>query len=407
MDFEEKYKKAVEKLDKLLNHDTVKESGKVFADVVRGIFPELQESEDERIRKALISFLKSPFVNENITDEKVTLWIAWLEKQEGAKKFPWSDDYEKKWLVAYLNNREINTSIMQEKKAIKNAIAWIEKQDSVKSEWSESDEETIKFLRRILGEHGYAHSMIDVNGDFCDREYVEADRWLKSIKNRIFTQWENTDDMVVDLIIQSLELLIEEHRNTIADEEFGREIDWLKALKNRVVPRPRKEWNEKDENAVNKLVAVCSGAKNYAQFAGCKQEELTKLQDWLFSLKNRTISEPEKEWTKEDERLRNFCIHKIEEELEELRKDNVGHSEIISDLKEECWERIKWLESLDRTNYKRTDTEWTKEDKKIVDTIKKVLHSSNVGCMYTLNNNDYEKCVEWLDNQNPDFQGAE
>ena len=36
-------------------------------------FPELAESEDEKIRKALISFLKSPFVNEYITDEKVSI----------------------------------------------------------------------------------------------------------------------------------------------------------------------------------------------------------------------------------------------------------------------------------------------------------------------------------------------
>lgn len=43
--------------------------------------PDPKESEDEKIRKSLISFLKSPFVNENITDEKVSPWIAWLEKQ--------------------------------------------------------------------------------------------------------------------------------------------------------------------------------------------------------------------------------------------------------------------------------------------------------------------------------------
>lgn len=45
------------------------------------IFPELKESESEKIRKAIISFLKSPFVNENITNEKVAPWIAWLENQ--------------------------------------------------------------------------------------------------------------------------------------------------------------------------------------------------------------------------------------------------------------------------------------------------------------------------------------
>ena len=45
------------------------------------------ESDDEKIRKAIISFLKSPFVNESITDEKVIPWIAWLEKQGEHAKF--------------------------------------------------------------------------------------------------------------------------------------------------------------------------------------------------------------------------------------------------------------------------------------------------------------------------------
>ena len=52
------------------------------------------------------------------------------------------------------------------------------------------------------------------------------------------------------------------------------------------------------------------------------------------------------EWSEEDERLRYSCIKHSEEELEEIRKDRFGHSEIISDLKEECRERINWLKSL-------------------------------------------------------------
>lgn len=44
------------------------------------IIPELKETEDEKMRREIIKFLKSPFVNENITDEKVSPWIKWLEK---------------------------------------------------------------------------------------------------------------------------------------------------------------------------------------------------------------------------------------------------------------------------------------------------------------------------------------
>jgi len=51
-------------------------------------------------------------------------------------------------------------------------------------------------------------------------------------------------------------------------------------------------------------------------------------------------------WSEEDERIKDFCIAKIEDELDEIRNDVYGHSEIISDLKEGCRERIKWLKSL-------------------------------------------------------------
>ena len=77
MDYEKKLALAKEALD----------SGSYDKETIEYIFPELKESEGEKIRKALISFLKSPFVNESITDEKVTPWIAWLEKQGEHAKF--------------------------------------------------------------------------------------------------------------------------------------------------------------------------------------------------------------------------------------------------------------------------------------------------------------------------------
>lgn len=66
------------------------------------------------------------------------------------------------------------------------------------------------------------------------------------------------------------------------------------------------------------------------------------------------------EWSEEDERLRNSCISHIEEELERIRNDKYGHSEIISDLKESCRERINWLISLrPRNTWKPSDEQMT------------------------------------------------
>ena len=52
------------------------------------IFPELAENEDEKIRKALISVLKSDFENDTtIHDISVSDIIAWLEKQSEPKEY--------------------------------------------------------------------------------------------------------------------------------------------------------------------------------------------------------------------------------------------------------------------------------------------------------------------------------
>ena len=55
------------------------------------IFPELKESEDEKIRKALIRFHKSTIDIDGIKGEDI---IDWLEKQ-GEKKPAWSEDDER------------------------------------------------------------------------------------------------------------------------------------------------------------------------------------------------------------------------------------------------------------------------------------------------------------------------
>jgi ribosomal protein S18 acetylase RimI-like enzyme len=44
-------------------------------------FPELKESEDERIRKRIIEFLSTPFVKKGMSEGALSTWLAWLEKQ--------------------------------------------------------------------------------------------------------------------------------------------------------------------------------------------------------------------------------------------------------------------------------------------------------------------------------------
>lgn len=77
MDYEKKYKEALN----LAKSYYEKEDGGAnqFLDT---IFPELAESEDERVIKALETFINQPEIADKITFEARILWLSWLEKQK-------------------------------------------------------------------------------------------------------------------------------------------------------------------------------------------------------------------------------------------------------------------------------------------------------------------------------------
>ena len=120
-----------------------KQSGKKSADEVLKIRQELyqsgyndgykhgqedmvnKESDNELTRKSLINFLKSPFVHENITDEKVAPWIAWLEKQGET----FSDFKAKDWYVSKVDGKIYNitynpTDKVESKFKVSNWVVW-------------------------------------------------------------------------------------------------------------------------------------------------------------------------------------------------------------------------------------------------------------------------------------------
>ncbi len=75
------YDKAIEKFRPI--YDLAKEQGRIIdVEEFEDIFPELKESEDEKIRKSIIEHLEylGKYCSESIPD--VDKWIAWLEKQK-------------------------------------------------------------------------------------------------------------------------------------------------------------------------------------------------------------------------------------------------------------------------------------------------------------------------------------
>jgi hypothetical protein len=80
MNYEKEYKEAFERARTIHNEHRAQ-----CADVMVKVFPELCESEDEKIRKELIAFLNHYHTGQGKTVVYDNDWISWLEKQGSQK----------------------------------------------------------------------------------------------------------------------------------------------------------------------------------------------------------------------------------------------------------------------------------------------------------------------------------
>ena len=112
------------------------------------LFPELKESEDEKIMKRIYNYINVT-LDDNESPEKEK-WLAWLEKQGDVNA-----------LIQEAAKKSYAEGMRIERKR------WIEKQGEQNPEWSEEDEKT--------------KSTIIKEGDLKPSER----NWLKSLKDRI------------------------------------------------------------------------------------------------------------------------------------------------------------------------------------------------------------------------------
>ena len=118
--YEEKYKNALSQAKQAI--DNIPD--KSFAEWLQNIFPELKESEDEKIRKVLIKYLKERL--HSGFNEEVRICndgIAWLEKQGEQKP---TDNVEPKFKVGdwIVEPREDEPDYLWHIDRIKNDVYW-------------------------------------------------------------------------------------------------------------------------------------------------------------------------------------------------------------------------------------------------------------------------------------------
>ena len=221
--YEKKYKEAqgwIEKIYPTLQHEQQMEA--------EAFFPELKESENEKIRKTLIRVL-----NENVGNG--------IEKY-GAK--------------------------------LEDALAWLEKQGEQETdEWKEGN-----IIRHggILALVIKGRRALKSNGELFTVQY--PNEWVKAVPNEIErflnelekqgeqkpAEWSEEDEVKINRIVACLENL-----NVADNDILLKDVDWLKSLKDRYTWKPSDEQMEALESATENCA--------YSEYQDCLRELIEQL----------------------------------------------------------------------------------------------------------------------------------
>ena len=187
------------------------------------LFPELKESEDDRIRKALISYFKSHLTSSTEIDKEhwegmvIKDILAWLEKQ-GEQKPTIIDFKAKNWYVSKVDgkiydmtyNLEDKSKPFDEYEGLNDfertladiCIGWIGEEIGWKEYIKDNADALLKIAIKKFNanrvwtkeDESYLGRAIDA----LKNDYPMTATWLKSIKERILYQsnWKPSDEQI-------------------------------------------------------------------------------------------------------------------------------------------------------------------------------------------------------------------
>ena len=161
------YDEAIKRAKELLEIGLKDTRGKR---VVLSFFPELKESEDERIREELIELIGCM----HDADSRKGAWLAWLEKQKSV------EEIVAKCKTSWYNKGKIQGQIEGLSDEEKYWQGWhdaLKEQGEQKpAKWSEEDEMIVLSIEQIMNRASFLSTPKQMN---------EIRTWLKSLKQRI------------------------------------------------------------------------------------------------------------------------------------------------------------------------------------------------------------------------------
>jgi len=294
MDYKQKYESLMKNIEHL--HASVNPEWK---QTIECYIPELKESGDKEIRKGLIDFLKSPFINENITDEKVSPWIAWLEKQGE------QPDANKEYWRGYREGKQ----------EIIDKYSELEKQCEQKPDtncllsWSETDEKMLQSLEGIVKDY-WAKAEQEKN-EIKIREASNVSYFLKTIQKSPLC-WIKCSDGLPNR--DGIYLVVTDglHNEVYDMARYDSIEGWHKAseiiywmpipqLNNKSVIEQKPAWSEEDYDEMGVIACHLDNMGNEAMANSllCFRDKYNNAQ-------------PKQVWSEEDKRMIDTIIYDLE-----------------------------------------------------------------------------------------------
>lgn len=277
--------------------------------ILKELFPQLAESEDERLLNTIICGFETWKSNgmRTFNNTSVDDIISYLERRNpsfrqihnsvicdnglrtGIELGKQKDQKSTEWDELQADFRNINEAFENGKKEV------VDNPESYglcrPAEWSGEDEKLLDFWLDVIDRNDWR---MDENFCKASREFINR---LKSLSPQAKQEWNEEDEEMFDAFIHKLE---------VCDLLTNKEVMWAKLRLKSLRPQPRQEWSEKEK----KMLAVISykisqhqGNDERSLFTPDEAEFIDGMEDKLKSLRPDSYKNCNSRWKPSEEQM--------------------------------------------------------------------------------------------------------
>ena len=251
------------------------------------IFPETKESEDERIRKEIISYLKRRLKMDPSIPVAIGYWIAWLEKQGEQKPAEYTLEQVANIFLNALSNSPYNNKPVTDAQVItKELLRFLSDASSynpnaLNEQKPDTDFSDLKTWKYIVDAVWTEKEGI---GQYLDAPFTEE--VAKKLQKRFGNieqkyAWSKEDDEMLNLVVARLH----SHPNVEA-EEYYKEWHWLNNILQKV-EYSKDTWkpSEQEKAALRTAIHIMTEERNFPKLGAQLQNILDAFEgnsrvDW-------------------------------------------------------------------------------------------------------------------------------